>query len=73
MNVNRAHGESRLNGLLGDKLVFPLLEHQLDLVAELAHTHHQFMHHAVEARIRAGERRKRPTNTEEQLAANLHS
>ena len=72
MNVNGAHGEASLNGLLGDKLVFPLLEHQLDLVTELTHAHHQFMHHAVEARISARERWKRPTNTQEQLAADLH-
>ena len=72
VNVNGAHGEASLNGLLGDKLVFPLLEHQLDLMTEFTHTHHQFMHHAVEARISTSERRQRPTNTQEQLAADLH-
>ena len=57
VNVNGAHGEASLNGLLGDKLVFPLLEHQFDLMAKFTDAHHQLMHHAVEARISTSERR----------------
>jgi len=53
VNVNRAHRQSSLDHLLGHKLVFPLLEHQLDLVAEFTHAHHEFMHHPVQAWIGA--------------------
>ena len=72
VDVDGAHREAGLDGLLGDELVLPLLEHELDLVAELADAHHQLVHHAVQARVGALERGQRTAHAEEQLAADLH-